>query len=245
MKTISRLCLAALIAVSIASAPLAQAKEGKPYLAAKDLDLSSLLPPPPVSGSMKENEELAEVLRLQVTRSPDMVAQAQADATEDIWRFAGVVGPAFKSERLPKLTAFFIRVLASEGPLTDPAKELWKHPRPHQYSDLVKPVVKLSKSYSYPSGHATAGTLMAVVLANMLPEKRQEIMQRAAEYADNRLVAGIHFRSDIEAGRLAGTLIAATLMTRADFNADFEAARNELRAELGLPAMTALTALSQ
>ncbi len=240
MKKFLSILSAALLAVCVAASPVAVAKEGKPFLAAKDLDLISLLPPPPETGSMKNKEELAEVLSLQVTRTPDMVAQAQADATEDIWRFSGILGPQFNSDRLPKLTAFFIRVLASEGPLTDPAKDYWKHPRPHQYSDLVKPVVKLSKSYSYPSGHATAGTLMAVILANMLPEKRQEIMQRALEYANNRVVAGIHFRSDIEAGRLAGTLIAANLMTHTDFNAEFESAKRELRAEMGLPQLASM-----
>lgn len=242
MKKSLSILLTAVFAACLTLSSAAGAKEGKPFVPGKEFDLIRLLPPPPDSGSAKINEELAEVLSLQVTRTPDMVVRAQADAVEDVWRFADVVGAGFKSEKLPKLSAFFIRVLASEGPLTDPAKEFWKHPRPHQYSELAKPVVKLSKSYSYPSGHATAGTLMAIILANMLPEKRSQIMQRAYEYANNRVVAGIHFRSDVEAGRLAGTLIAANLMTRADFNAEFEAARNELRAEMGLPQMPSIPA---
>ncbi|MFZ6644357.1 acid phosphatase [Undibacterium sp. TJN25] len=235
MKKIYSLLLTAVCGVSIAFAPLSHAKEGKPFPVSKDFDLIKLLPPPPPVDSAKNKEELAEVLTLQVTRTPEMTARAQADAEESVWRFAGVVGPDFKPEKLPRLNAFFIRVLASEGPQTDPAKEFWKHPRPHQYSDLVKPVVKLSKSYSYPSGHATAGTMVGILLANMLPEKRMEIAQRSADYANNRVIAGIHFRSDIDAGRIAGTLIIANMMTNSEFNAEFEAARKELRGQMGLP----------
>lgn len=237
MKKYFNVFLAVVLSIGVVLSPLASAKEGHPYITSKDLDLSKFLAPPPAIDSLKMKEELAEVLGRQVTRTNDMTARAQADAIENIWRFSEVVGADFKLEKLPKLNAFFIRVLASEGPVTDPSKEFWKQPRPHQYSDLVKPVVNRSKSFSYPSGHATAGTLMAVVLANMLPEKKTEIMQRGDEYANNRLIAGIHFRSDIEAGKIAGTLIAYNLMNRADFSADFEIAKNELRSVLRLPAI--------
>ncbi|HTD04606.1 phosphatase PAP2 family protein [Undibacterium sp.] len=242
MRKLPHFFLVALLAIGVASSPLSFAKEGKPFITAKDLDLTRLLPPPADRDSPQTKLELAEVLNFQVTRTPDMVARAQADAVENIWRFSDVLGARFNKDKLPKLNAFFIRVLASEGPVTDPAKDFWKRPRPHQYSDLAKPVVKLSSSYSYPSGHATAGTLMGIVLANMVPERRAEIMQRAYEYANNRIVAGIHFRSDVDAGRMAGTLMAATLMTHDDFNAEFDTARSELRAELGLSPLPAVAA---
>ncbi len=119
--------------------------------------------------------------------------------------------------------------------MVDSAKDVWKRPRPHLYSDLVKPVVPLPKSkWSYPSGHATVGTLMGIVLSNMLPEKRAQIMARAWEFGHNRLVGGIHYASDIEMGRIAGTVIAQTISTHPDFLQEFEAAKAELRAALGL-----------
>jgi acid phosphatase (class A) len=98
----------------------------------------------------------------------------------------------------------------------------------------VKPIVKLSTSGSYPSGHTTVGTLMGIVLAQMLPENRTNILARAWAYGQNRVIAGIHYPSDIEAGRLSGTAIAAVLATHSDFNNEFQAAKAELRAVLGL-----------
>lgn len=234
MRTIAALFTVVLAMGFGFNAAAVHAEEAKPFITAKDLDITQILPPPPANDSTQTKNELAEVLTLQVTRTPEQVARAQADAEENVWRFADVMGPAFTKDALPKTAAFFDRVVATEGAITDPAKDSWKRPRPHMLSDLVKPVVKLSSSGSYPSGHTTVGTLMGIVLSNMVPEKRAAIMARAWEYGNNRVVAGIHYRSDIEAGRISGSLTAAKAMEQADFRAEFDAAKAELRAKLGL-----------
>ncbi|GLQ79858.1 acid phosphatase [Mesorhizobium huakuii] len=223
---------AGLLLLVIGSA--AQAEDAKPFVTNKDIDLTMILPPPPANDSAQTKAELGEVLTLQVTRTPEMVASAVADSEENVWRFANVMGPNFNKEKLPKFSAFFDRVVETEGAVVDPAKDVWKRPRPHQLSDLVKPVVKLSSSGSWPSGHATVGTMMGIILADMVPEKRAEIMARAAEYAHNREVGGIHYASDVEMGRISGSVIAAVLLNRDDFKAEYEVARAELRSDLGM-----------
>jgi acid phosphatase (class A) len=231
-KLMTALAFVALIALAPA---LLHAEGAKPYSDNKEINLLLLLPPPPTPDSAQMKAELGEVLTVQVTRTKEMEARAFADATENIWRFANVVNdPKFTAAALPKVAAFFDRVIETEAAVVDPAKDVWKRPRPHLYSDLVKPVVPLSKSGSYPSGHSTVGTLMGIELANMLPEKRAAIMTRAWEYAHNRLVGGIHYPSDIEMGRISGTVIAQTISTHPDFKEEFEAAKAELRAALGL-----------
>ncbi|AYG58613.1 acid phosphatase [Rhizobium jaguaris] len=211
------------------------AGDAKPFSDAKEINLLDLLPPPPANDSAQMKAELGEILTIQVTRTPEMAARAVADAEENVWRFSDVIdSPKFTKENLPKFSAFFDRVVETEGAVVDPAKDVWKRPRPHLYSDLVKPIVPLSKSGSYPSGHTTVGTLMGIVLANMVPEKRAAIMARAWEYGHNRVVGGIHYASDIEAGRIAGTVIAQTIMTHDDYTSEYEGAKAELRAALGL-----------
>ena len=212
----------------------AQAEDAKPFVTNRDVDLTMILPPPPANDSAETKAELGAVLTLQVTRTPEMVASAVADAEENVWRFANVMGPKFNKETLPKFSAFFDRVVATEGAVVDPAKDVWKRPRPHQLSDLVKPAVKLSSSGSWPSGHATVGTMMGIILSDMVPEKRAEIMARAAEYAHNREVGGIHYASDVEMGKISGSVIAAVLLNRDDFKAEYEVARAELRSDLGM-----------
>ncbi len=232
MRTFAK-ALSLLLVVGLASPAFAE--DAKPFTDAKEINLLDLLPPPPANDSAQMKAELGEILTIQVTRTPEMAARAVADAEENVWRFSDVIdNPKFTKENLPKFSAFFDRVVETEGAVVDPAKDVWKRPRPHLYSDLVKPIVPLSKSGSYPSGHTTVGTLMGIVLANMVPEKRAAIMARAWEYGHNRVVGGIHYASDIEAGRIAGTVIAQTIMTHDDYKTEYEGAKAELRAALGL-----------
>ena len=62
-----------------------------------------------------------------------------------------------------------------------------------------------------------------------------EIFARAREYGHNRIVGGVHFPTDDEAGRLTASVIAAVMFGSPAFRADLDAARAELRAALGLP----------
>jgi len=65
------------------------------------------------------------------------------------------------------------------------------------------------------------------------------ILARAEEYAHNRNVGGVHYPSDVQAGQVAGTVIAAMLFACPAFQSEERAAGRELRAALGLPAAPA------
>lgn len=233
-----RFIIAALVVLLQASPP-ARAEgnapfSASPYFDSKVLDLTLILPPPPALDSVETRAELGELLAVQVTRTPDMVSRAQADAVEEVWRFADVMGPKFTPAALPKTAALFDRLVATDSAVVDPAKASFNRARPHLVSELVKPVVRLSNSGSWPSSHASVGTLMGIVLGDMVPEKRAAIMERARTYAENRLVAGMHFPSDVEMGRIAGSVIAAVAMRQSQFAGEYEGAKAELRAVLGL-----------
>lgn len=205
-----------------------------PYFDNKTVDLTQILPPPPSADSPQTRRELGRLLTIQVTRTPEMVASAQADAVEEVWRFADVIGPKFTPEALPKTAALFARLVATDNAVVDPAKASFNRTRPHLVSALIKPVVRLSSTGSWPSSHASTGTLMGIILGDMLPEKRAIIMARAWVYGHNRLIVGMHFASDVEMGRIAGSVIAAFALKDPKFMTDFEAAKTELRSVLGL-----------
>ncbi|HEX7916335.1 phosphatase PAP2 family protein [Rudaea sp.] len=229
-------CLTAflLLAVNTASA----ATEVKPYVEAAAVDLLHILPPPPADDSAQTLAELGEILTIQVARTPAMAERARADSEENIWRFADVLGDKFNAANLPKLAMLSERLIKTEDAVVKPAKKGFNRPRPYVLNKLVEPLragTSLSTSGSWPSGHTTLGTLMGIVLADMVPEKKAELMHRAWEYGDNRVVAGVHYRSDVEMGRIAGSVIAATLLARPDFRKDFAAAQKELRRVLELP----------
>ena len=88
---------------------------------------------------------------------------------------------------------------------------------------------------SYPSGHAAYAWSMALLLADMVPERRAELEARAAEFARQRMVCGVHFASDLAAGRLAAEWLLRALHQEMEYSREGAAAAQELRAALGLP----------
>ena len=164
-----------------------------------------------------------------------MEAFAKADAERSVFRFADVVGENFTPEKLPQATAFFNAVKDSADYLLGPAKEHWNRPRPYATNPEIHPCVPKPGNASYPSGHSTFGTVTSIVLANMIPERQTEIYARAELYRENREIGGVHYPTDVEAGRIAGTVVAAFLFQDPAFQAEFAKAKAEVRGVLGLP----------
>jgi acid phosphatase (class A) len=229
----------------VAASPAAAAQftfsERGAYLTPLSVDLYRLLPPPPEAGSAQERAELDELLRLQAARTPDEVRRAAQDATVSIFRFADALGsPAkFNPGQLPLTSEFFARIGRDEGLFMNPAKDAFGRPRPFVTDPHLTPVVPRPPSASYPSGHSTWAVACAIVLADMLPERRTQIFARADEYAHNREVGGVHYPSDVFAGHLAGTALAEALFDQPRFVADELLAATELRVALGLPPLPA------
>lgn len=201
------------------------------------LDLGRILPPPPAAGSVQERAELDELLRIQSTRTPAQVDRAQKDAEVSIFRFADALGnpSGFTPADLPLTRKLFHDVGVDESAVSSAAKREFARPRPFTVESRLDPVVARPPSASYPSGHSTWAYVTGLVLADMVPERRAQILQRADEYAHNRSVAGVHYPTDVEAGRLAGTTLAAMLFTCQPFQQEEAAARSELRRALDLP----------
>jgi hypothetical protein len=63
------------------------------------------------------------------------------------------------------------------------------------------PMMDLTNSPSYPSGHTTYGYTGALILALLVPERYQQMVTRAAEYGDDRILLGAHYAMDVMAGR--------------------------------------------
>lgn len=226
-----RLLLLVLLAV-----PLAALAREPPYITAQDLDIVSILPPPVTADSVGGREQLAVVLRAQRSATPERIEQAKRDADESVdAMFAGVLGRALPASALPATTRLFVRLEETGDAVVGPAKAAFKRVRPYLSDPEIKALVRPSVSGSYPSGHSTHITASAIVMGDIVPEKRDAIWERAHDYAWSRVIAGMHYPNDLDGGRLAGTAIAVALRNRPEFKADFEAAKRELRQYLKLP----------
>jgi acid phosphatase (class A) len=207
------------------------------YIDPLPLHLSLILSPPPARGSNKAAAELMELHRLETVRTPAQITQARADdSEEDIFIFESVLGPGFTAEALPLTASLSARVRKEESAAGGPLKKLYQRPRPYQVDSTLHPVCPLNpEPNSYPSGHSLSGYLLAFTLVQLVPEKRQPILDRADEYVHNRLICGVHYASDIEASRRAAYAIFGSMVASPDFQRDLAAAREETRRKLGLP----------
>ena len=201
-------------------------------LNAANLDPALLLPPAPLPDSAVGHAELEQLHHMDASRTPAEVERARADdAVKDVTIFAAAMGPGFAIDRLPETQALFHIVRAEEKAAADRAKTHFLRSRPWIVDATLHPCSTADEPQSsYPSGHATMGYSVGVILAAAIPDKAQAILMRANGYAENRLVCGMHFRSDIVAGQEFGTAVALRLMQKPGFKTDMDAARAELRA---------------
>jgi acid phosphatase (class A) len=230
MRRIAIAGLALLLSVA------AYARDADPgFLKPSDMyDPAHFLPPPPADGSPKALTELAEVKKYQAESTPaERAAAASDDRSENGTIFAVVLGPAWDLSRLPATAKLINEVTASEGPFSDIAKNEFHRRRPWVVDPSIQtcaPHRPTQDMQSYPSGHTTVGYGMGVVLAALMPNHAQAILGRSQQFAENRLVCGMHFRSDIVAGQQFGTILAIRLMQNPQFQSDMAAAKAELQA---------------
>lgn len=232
---LSRIVAVFLVGAIVAGPVPAVLAADAPYITAKELDLLAILPPPVANGSAADRAEQDAVLAAQRAASAERIAQARTDADETVFAmFTPVLGGAFNPRILPATNHLFSRIGMTEDAVVGPVKTAFARIRPYMNNPEIKPLVRPSRSGSYPSGHTTRATAMAIVLGDLLPEKRGAIWERAADYAQSRVIGGMHYPNDLEGGRRAGTAIAVALLGQPEFKVDFEAARSELRQALGL-----------
>ncbi len=225
--------LTLLVVLLLLLSPFAQAAEPF-FVNPAQVNLAAMLAPPPAVGSPVQQAEIKRLLALQSSRTPEEAAFALADAERSVLRFADVLGPNFTEEKCPKTIALFTAARKNTDAIVNPAKALFHRPRPYVASGEIHPCLPKPNNDSYPSGHSTFASQTAVLLTNMVPEKQAEIFARAELYRDNRMIGGVHYPSDIEAGRISGTVAAALLLQDAAFKTELEEAKKETRGALGM-----------
>jgi hypothetical protein len=193
---------------------------------------SRFLPPAPAQDSAQTQAEMAELKAIAAKSSAEEKLAAAKDAKDespDI--FNAAIG--FDIATRPETQKLLAMVVEEEDGDSKVAKTYFHRLRPYSADPSLvtcEPHKPGKAPNSYPSGHATLAFSMGVVLAQVMPAKSQEILGRASQYAERRLVCGVHYRSDIVAGQQFGTILAVRLMENPAFQAQMAKARAELAA---------------
>lgn len=104
---------------------------------------------------------------------------------------------------------------------TNPAKYYFSYPRPFRWinNSVVLPTLipvqnaDPTKDGGFPSGHTNAAYLSAFAFAYAVPERYQELLTRASELGNNRIIAGMHSPLDVIGGRVLATATAAAILS--------------------------------
>jgi acid phosphatase (class A) len=202
---------------------------GPKYIDPDDFDFTSILPNPPANDSAQTRSELDEILAMQASRTPEQAVRVKAQSPPTPTLFAPIISPTFDFNPHPVTCMLLRQVEVDAGAVVDRAKHHWARPRPGNLDPKVRyEVNEPFFSTSYPSADTTIATAWAVVIQELFPEKRTELMAKAYDIGIDRILAGVHYRSDVVAGRQLGLAVAAKILKSADFQRDLAAARKEL-----------------
>jgi len=157
----------------------------------------------------------------------DNAAHAEKNIT--VFNFAEIVGPFFTTNNLPETTAFFKKIQHDAEIVTDLGKDYFKRPRPYT-TDPKLVNGKLEKSFGYPNGHSTESMVLALVLADLLPDKHDAIIAHARTMGWHRVQIARHYPTDIYAGRVLAQAIAKQFMKSDKFEKQFAEVKKEIMA---------------
>jgi acid phosphatase (class A) len=202
------------------------------YLDGRTAEFVRQFAPPPAADSPRTRGELDELLELEARRTPAQVTAARADRKTEVSRFYAVLGLR-ESADLPRVERLIERAEDDVRLYIRAAKETFRRRRPGEIEPRLTPCIDgVREDLSYPSGHAAYGYATAYLLTGLAPQRRDALLARADEFARQRMMSGVHFRSDVEAGRLGAQWLVARMPASPRFADDAAAAEKELREAL-------------
>ena len=95
------------------------------------------------------------------------------------------------------------------------SKYAYNRPHPSALDAGVAPVVEVPQSPSYPSEHAAAAGAAAAVLSYLFPDQAAKISDTAYQAGLSRVMAGVAFPSDVQAGLDLGTRVGQAVVAYA------------------------------
>jgi acid phosphatase (class A) len=192
------------------------------YLTGKE-DVWSTFPPKPALGSPIDQADLLITLSLQNSRTEDQKKEALGDKNYSIKLVTDVIAADFDA-KYPNTFKVLANADVDAYFITAKLKKANGRLRPFvQHPVLVTPLFAVG-DFSYPSGHSSGTELQARILGKLFPTRSDALLTRARQVADGRVVAGVHYASDTEAGIDLGDLLFTQLETKPEFENDLTAA---------------------
>lgn len=203
------------------------------YLGTSAPDTYKILPPAPVAGTIRYQADRSAFLATRSLKDDTRWALAQQDDKigEILKDMACAVGVELTPKNAPKTLAVLTKMRPDVGYATNRPKDIYQRKRPYLIDEgpiCIEKSEGLARSPDYPSGHATYGWTIGLILAELVPDRATEVLVRARAFGESRLVCGVHSMSAVESGRTNASILVAGLHGSAAFRKDMDAARAEI-----------------
>ena len=167
------------------------------------LDLAPLirvtaLPPAPASQLL--HDDLAILRWLQMHRTPQMVSATWMTLGRDPDVFSPALGVDM-SKTTPYIEASLLQFLRLVDGAADQIKQRVRRPRPYASHPDLRPCLPPESGFSFPSGHSSWYTAAFLLLADLVPERRDRLEEMGRHGAANRVMCGVHYPSDVLAAQ--------------------------------------------
>lgn len=252
MRTFFLLAAASLLAVVDVNAQLEAAK---PYKELSQLpNLLQIMPAPP---SFESAEFANDVVRYgwgkQQRLDPERLDMAVADAewfdhTKVYLRWKDAFGLEITPAETPEIWKLLEASLATTDPMNHETKDFYLRQRPFERFGDDMPTdeeEKVRGRGSYLSGHCMCGWVISLVLAQVAPERANQLFIRGLEYGDSRVIVGAHWQSDIDASYTAGSIGFCALQGCEEFVAQMKKAQQEYKEKTSQTAVNSVKTAEQ
>ncbi len=206
------------------------------YLGPDAIDGTALLGPPPKPGGLVDRNDHAIFARTRKLQGTPRWALAISDndlRTGVLKRFSCAVGATLDRTSTPALIKLLYRIEFDVRTVGTPPKDHYDRLRPpigNTRPICVPRAAWMKQNASYPSGHSMIGWSWGMVLSELAPDRTETLMESGRDFGQSRVICGVHFQSDVEAGRMLAAAMVAREHAEPDFQADLAAARAELSA---------------
>lgn len=198
-------------------------------------DGSAYLPVPPSFGSTLFVSDMVWNHWGKTLRDTPRGEQARRDAnirlTALLQMFSEPFGALLSEEQYPALAYLLERVKNDCFAATRKAKRHFDRQRPFLYFNegtLIPEEEDTHHTPSYPSSHAAVGWGLALVLSELNPGRAEALLKAGYEYGQSRVIAGFHYQSDVDAGRMTASACVARLHADKAFQKQLSKVRDEL-----------------
>jgi len=187
---------------------------------------SITLPLPPTNTSEVTKQEIQELLNLIENRTLEKINEINQELELRNFTFNSQTLGTLSEDKL-YTTLLLSQALIAFDSIIIEKKEYFDRVRPSLLDTTLTTVIDVPGHPSYPSGHASQAMFLALILGDLDSENSDIYIEDAHSIAHNREIAGVHYKSDSEAGRI----LAREYHKLISLNQEYNNLLNQARAE--------------